>query len=52
MTPVDVYDAMLIMGFFLRAGAAKQLILDSLSFDKNVEVQSFEITIGLLAGTA
>jgi mannosidase alpha-like ER degradation enhancer 2 len=50
MTPVDAYDAMLIMGLSSEAGAAKQLILDSLSFDKNVEVQSFEITIRLLGG--
>ncbi len=50
MTPVDAYDAMLLMGLSSDARDAKQLILDSLSFDKNIEVQSFEITIRLLGG--
>jgi mannosidase alpha-like ER degradation enhancer 2 len=50
MTPVDAYDAMLLMGLSSEAAAAKQLIFDSLSFDKNIEVQSFEITIRLLGG--
>lgn len=50
MTPVDALDAMLIMGLAPEAQEAKQLILDSLSFDKNIEVQSFEITIRLLGG--
>lgn len=50
MTPVDAYDAMLIMGLTTEAAEAKKLILDSLSFDKDVEVQAFEITIRLLGG--
>ncbi len=50
MTPVDAYDVMVLMGLTAEAGAAKQLILDSLSFDKNIEVQSFEMTIRLLGG--
>jgi len=50
MTPVDAYDAMLIMGLSDEAAEAKKLILDSLSFNKNIEVLSFEITIRLLGG--
>ncbi len=50
MSPVDAYDVMLIMGLKNEAAEAKRLILDSLRFDKNIEVQSFEITIRLLAG--
>jgi mannosidase alpha-like ER degradation enhancer 2 len=50
MTPVDAYDVMLLMGLSSEAAAAKRLIFDSLSFDKNIEVQSFEITIRLLGG--
>lgn len=50
LTPVDAYDAMLIMGLKAEAAEAKQLILDSLSFNKNIEVQVFEITIRLLGG--
>ena len=51
MTPVDAYDVMLLMGLTSEASAAKQLILDSMSFDKNVEVLSFEIPIRLLGRT-
>ena len=50
MTPVDAFDTMLLMGLDEEAALAKQLILDSLSFDKDIEVQAFEITIRLLAG--
>src|ERR1041385_1052237 len=50
MTPVDAYDVMLLMGLSKEAAETKQLILDSLSFNRNIEVQSFEITIRLLGG--
>jgi mannosidase alpha-like ER degradation enhancer 2 len=50
MTPVDAYDVMLIMGLSEEAVATKKLILDNLSFDKDIEVQAFEITIRLLGG--
>ena len=50
MTPVDAYDGMLLMGLKDEAAEAKKLILDKLSFDKNMEIQSFEITIRLLGG--
>jgi mannosidase alpha-like ER degradation enhancer 2 len=50
MTPVDAYDTMLLMGLDEEAARAKTLILDSLSFDQDVTVQVFEITIRLLGG--
>jgi len=50
MSPVDAYDVMLLMGLKEEATETKKLILDSLSFNKNIEVQAFEITIRLLAG--
>lgn len=50
MTPVDAYDVMLLMGLAKEAAETKKLILDRLSFDKNIEVQAFEITIRLLGG--
>ncbi len=50
MTPVDAFDTMLIMGLKDEAAEAKRLILDSLSFDKDIEVQAFEVTIRLLGG--
>ncbi len=50
MTPVDAFDTMLIMRLKDEAAEAKKLILDSLSFNKNIEVQAFEVTIRLLGG--
>lgn len=50
MTPVDAFDTMVLMGLKKESADAKQLIFDSLSFDKNIEVQTFEITIRLLGG--
>ena len=50
MTPVDGFDTMLLMGLDEEAALAKRLILDSLRFDKDIDVQAFEITIRLLAG--
>jgi mannosidase alpha-like ER degradation enhancer 2 len=50
MTPVDALDTMLVMGLNDEAAKAKQLILDKLSFDKDIEVKNFEITIRILGG--
>jgi mannosidase alpha-like ER degradation enhancer 2 len=50
MTPVDAYDTMLLMGLDDEAAATKQLILERLSFDQDVSVQVFEVTIRLLGG--
>ena len=50
MTPVDAYDVMLLMGLKKESEETKKLIMDSLSFNKNVEVQAFEIIIRLLGG--
>jgi ER degradation enhancer, mannosidase alpha-like 2 len=50
MTPVDAYDTMLLMGLGDEARDAKRLILERLSFDQDVSVQVFEVTIRLLGG--
>src|SRR5688572_14075470 len=50
MTPVDALDTMIMMGFKEEAARTKQYILDNLSFDKDIYVQNFEITIRLLGG--
>ncbi|GAC1401886.1 MAG: hypothetical protein NVSMB68_16160 [Thermoanaerobaculia bacterium] len=50
MTPVDSLDTLLIMGFTEEAEKAKALIIDRLSFDKDISVQNFEVTIRLLGG--
>jgi mannosidase alpha-like ER degradation enhancer 2 len=48
MTAVDSLDTMILMDMKDEATATKQYILDNLSFDKDIEVQNFEITIRLL----
>src|SRR5690242_16146500 len=50
MTPVDALDTMYIMGLKVEAAKTKKYILANLSFDKDIEVQNFEITIRLLGG--
>ena len=50
MTAVDSLDTMIIMGIDDEVASTKQYILENLSFDKDIEVQNFEITIRLLGG--
>ena len=50
MTAVDALDTMILMELNDEAAATKQYILDNLSFDKDIEVQNFEVTIRLLGG--
>ena len=50
MTPVDALDTMYLMGLKAEADATRKYITENLSFDKDIEVQNFEITIRLLGG--
>ena len=50
MTPVDTLDTLLILGATEEAAEAKTLIVEKLSFDKDITVKNFEITIRLLGG--
>jgi mannosidase alpha-like ER degradation enhancer 2 len=50
MTPVDAYDTMLLMGLDEEAAETKGLILEQLSFEHDISVQVFEVTIRLLGG--
>src|SRR6476661_5753204 len=50
MTPVDSLDTLLLMGFKDEAAKAQALIVDKLSFDKDISVKNFEVTIRLLGG--
>jgi ER degradation enhancer, mannosidase alpha-like 2 len=50
MTPVDALDTLLLVGLKEEADRAKGLILEKLSFDRDVSVKNFEITIRLLGG--
>ena len=50
MTPVDSLDTLILMGFKEEAERTKKYIVENLSFDKDISVQNFEITIRLLGG--
>ena len=50
MTPVDSLDTMILMGLDDEANATRKYITQNLSFDKDIYVQNFEITIRLLGG--
>lgn len=50
MTPVDSLDTMIMMGFKEEARKTREHIVKNLSFDKDIYVQNFEITIRLLGG--
>jgi mannosidase alpha-like ER degradation enhancer 2 len=50
MTPVDALDTMIIMGLTDEADKTREYIATNLSFDQDIEVKNFEITIRLLGG--
>lgn len=50
MTPVDSLDSLYLLGFRREADETRKFITDNLSFDKDISVQNFEITIRILGG--
>ena len=50
MTPVDSLDTLYLLGFKKEGDATRKYITENLSFDKDIYVQNFEITIRLLGG--
>jgi mannosidase alpha-like ER degradation enhancer 2 len=50
MTPVDALDTMILMGLKGEAAETREMIVKNLSFDKDIYVKNFEITIRLLGG--
>src|SRR5438067_11860194 len=50
MTPVDSLDSLIMLGLKDEADKAHALIVERLSFDKDINVQNFEVTIRLLGG--
>lgn len=50
MTPVDSLDTLYLLGFKKEGDATRKYITENLSFDKDIDVQNFEITIRLLGG--
>jgi ER degradation enhancer, mannosidase alpha-like 2 len=50
MTPVDALDTLVLMGLDEEARATRDFLADNLSFDHDIEVKNFEITIRILGG--
>jgi len=50
MTPVDALDTLILMHLDSEAERARSLIVNDLSFDRDIYVKNFEITIRLLGG--
>src|SRR4051794_20192782 len=50
ITPVDALDSLILLGFDDEAAKARKLIDETLSFDKDISVKNFEITIRALGG--
>src|SRR5881398_70350 len=50
MTPVDALDTLILMHLDVEAGKVRSLIVNNLSFDRDIYVKNFEITIRLLGG--
>jgi ER degradation enhancer, mannosidase alpha-like 2 len=50
MTPVDALDTLILMHLDAEAERTRSLIVNDLSFDRDIYVKNFEITIRLLGG--
>jgi glycosyl hydrolase family 47 len=50
MTPVDALDTMILMGLDDEAAKTREFIAKKLSFDQDIYVKNFEITIRMLGG--
>jgi mannosidase alpha-like ER degradation enhancer 2 len=50
MTPVDALDTMILMGLTDEADKTREFIATHLSFDQDIEVKNFEITIRMMGG--
>ena len=50
MTPVDALDTLILMKLDADVAKTKELIVSDLSFDRDIYVKNFEVTIRLLGG--
>ena len=50
LTPLDAFDTMILMGLTKEADTTKAFLLKNLSFDHDIYVKNFEITIRALGG--
>lgn len=52
MSPIDALDTLILLGLDKEADEARELIASRLSFDRDMHVHNFEITIRALKGRA
>lgn len=50
MTPLDALDTMILMGLDEEAAKTREFLMKNLSFDQDIYVKNFEITIRMLGG--
>ena len=50
ISPIDAYSTMRVMGLDKEAREVEQYVLDSVSFDKDIFVKTFEVNIRILGG--
>ncbi|MDE0980022.1 MAG: glycoside hydrolase family 47 protein, partial [Flavobacteriales bacterium] len=50
ISPIDAYSTLVLMGFDDEAAEVERYVVDSLSFDKDVDVKIFEVNIRILGG--
>jgi hypothetical protein len=50
MTPVDSLDTLLLLRLTAESSRARALVVEKLSFDRDISVKNFEVTIRLLGG--
>ncbi|TDX01934.1 glycoside hydrolase family 47 protein [Dinghuibacter silviterrae] len=50
ISPIDAYSTMRVMGLNEQAAGVERYIIDSVSFDKDIFVKTFEVNIRILGG--
>jgi mannosidase alpha-like ER degradation enhancer 2 len=50
MTPIDALDALILLGLDEQAERTREQVVRNASFDKDISVKTFEVTIRLLGG--
>jgi glycosyl hydrolase family 47 len=50
ISPIDAYSTMRVMGLVDEAKEVEQFVIDSVSFDKDIFVKTFEVNIRILGG--
>lgn len=50
ISPIDAYSTMRVMGLDAQAAEVERYIIDSVSFDKDIFVKTFEVNIRILGG--